>query len=130
MNAKESYIAAFQKHIRRPGAASLLNWLLTTDFFEAPASTRFHGAYKGGLVDHSLNVYDCLNDYLSRERVKRVYGLDQISDETIAALEAGLPALYDYLSQAGIRMKVKMERAENGNDIPAVQCAASVWCIR
>ena len=47
------------------------------------------------------------------------------SDETIAALEAGLPALYDYLSQAGIRMKVKMERAENGNDIPAVQCAAS-----
>ena len=58
LNAKESYIAAFQKHIRRPGAASLLNWLLTTDFFEAPASTKYHGNFAGGLVLHSLHVFD------------------------------------------------------------------------
>ena len=58
MNAKESYIAAFQKHIRRPGAASLLNWLLTTDFFEAPASTKYHGNFAGGLVLHSMHVFD------------------------------------------------------------------------
>ncbi len=57
MNVKESYIAAFQKHIRRPGAASLLNWLLTTDFFEAPASTKYHGNFAGGLVLHSLHVF-------------------------------------------------------------------------
>ena len=57
MNAKESYIAAFQKHIRRPGAVSLLNWLLTTDFFEAPASTKYHGNFAGGLVLHSLHVF-------------------------------------------------------------------------
>lgn len=44
----------------RPGAADLLAWLGTTDFFEAPASTRFHGAYPGGLVEHSLNVYYAL----------------------------------------------------------------------
>jgi Predicted HD-superfamily hydrolase len=31
-----------------------------TDYFSAPASTQFHGAYTGGLVDHSLAVYDNL----------------------------------------------------------------------
>ena len=31
-----------------------------TDFFTAPASTRFHAAYEGGLLDHSLNVYNVL----------------------------------------------------------------------
>lgn len=41
----------------RPGSADLLNWLHTTDFFTAPASTRFHESYKGGLVEHSLRVY-------------------------------------------------------------------------
>ena len=88
MSGKERFIEIYQAHIRRPGSHRLLEYLQSpaSDFFEAPASTRFHGAYKGGLVDHSLNVYDCLNDYLSRERVKRVYGLDQISDETIAVL--------------------------------------------
>ena len=88
MSGKERFIEIYQAHIRRPGSQRLLEYLQSpaSDFFEAPASTRFHGVYKGGLVDHSLNVYDCLNDYLSRERVKRVYGLDQISDETIAVV--------------------------------------------
>ncbi len=42
----------------RKGVDRLANWLETTDFFTAPASTRFHGAYEGGLLEHSLNVYD------------------------------------------------------------------------
>ena len=41
----------------RPGMDKLLIWLQTTDFFEAPASTRFHLNYEGGLLEHSLNVY-------------------------------------------------------------------------
>ena len=88
MSGKERFIEIYQAHIRRPGSQRLLEYLQSpaSDFFVAPASTRFHRAYKGGLVDHSLNDYDCLNDYLSRERVKRVYGLDQISDETIAVV--------------------------------------------
>ncbi len=32
----------------------------STDFYKAPASTRFHLACEGGLLQHSLNVYDCL----------------------------------------------------------------------
>lgn len=52
-------------------------------FFAAPASTRYHGAYEGGLCEHSINVYECLKDYCERERVKELYGLD-FSDESIA----------------------------------------------
>ena len=43
--------------IQRKGIDSLVNYLGTTDFFTAPASTRFHGNYEGGLAAHSLLVY-------------------------------------------------------------------------
>ena len=46
------------KSTQREGMNELLAWLEKTDFFVAPASTRFHGAYEGGLLQHSLNVYD------------------------------------------------------------------------
>ncbi|MBQ8159551.1 MAG: HD domain-containing protein [Clostridia bacterium] len=45
-------------NIQREGLAGLVNWLMTADFFRAPASTRFHGAYPGGLCQHSLDVYN------------------------------------------------------------------------
>lgn len=44
--------------IRREGIDKLLNWLENSDFYICPASTRFHGNYPGGLLEHSLNVYD------------------------------------------------------------------------
>ncbi len=82
---KEEFINIFQTHIRREGADKLLEYLCgpQSDFFTAPASTRFHGSYSGGLVEHSLNVYHCLKDYLSRDRVKECYHMNY-SDETIA----------------------------------------------
>lgn len=51
--------------IKREGINELLSWLEEQDFFEAPASTRFHGAYAGGLLQHSLNVYDRLCEQLA-----------------------------------------------------------------
>ena len=60
MDNKERFIAVFQEKITREGAAPLLEWMEKTDFFTAPASTRFHGACEGGLVLHSLNVYDVM----------------------------------------------------------------------
>lgn len=82
---KERFIEVYKENITRPGADKLLEYLLSpsSDFFVAPASTRFHGSYEGGLLEHSLNVYDCLVDYLSREKVKNEYDLNY-SDETIA----------------------------------------------
>lgn len=85
MESKERFIQIYKQYIRRDGSEKLLDFLLSrnSDFFEAPASARFHGSYEGGLVDHSLNVYDCLKDYLSRQRVQDIYGL-KYSEETIA----------------------------------------------
>ncbi|MBR2334734.1 MAG: hydrolase [Clostridia bacterium] len=85
MTNKERFIEIFKTNIKRDGAENLLNFLLSdaSDFFTAPASTRYHGAYEGGLLEHTLNVYDCLVDILKRPRIKEVYGI-QYSDESIA----------------------------------------------
>lgn len=80
---EKRFLDLYGKHILREGADKLLDYLKKTDFFTAPASARFHGSYEGGLLEHSLNTYDCLVDYLSRKRVKDVYGLKP-TQETIA----------------------------------------------
>lgn len=82
---KERFIEIFKANITRPGSEKLLNYLTgeNSDFFTAPASTRYHGAYEGGLCEHSINVYDCLKSYLEREKVKDEFGLDY-EDESIA----------------------------------------------
>lgn len=85
MGAKETFIEIYESKITRPGAEKLLDYLKSdaSDFFTAPSSTRFHGSYEGGLVEHSVNVYQCLTDYLTRPRTKEVYNMDY-SEETVA----------------------------------------------
>ena len=57
MGVKQEFIQIFQDNIKRQGADMLLQWLVSTDFFIAPASTKYHCAFEGGLALHSLNVY-------------------------------------------------------------------------
>ncbi len=77
MSCKEEFIEIFNTYITRDGADKLLDYLVNkSDFFTAPASARYHLAVKGGLCEHSVNVYHCLVDYLSRERVQELYGLE------------------------------------------------------
>ena len=84
MSVKEEFIEIFKQNITRPGADALLDYLENkSDFFTAPASARYHSAYEGGLCEHSVNVYHCLVDYLSRPRVQELYGLEY-TDESIA----------------------------------------------
>ena len=83
MTSKERFIEIYNKHIKREGAQKLLDYLLSSDFFTAPASARFHSSYEGGLVDHSVNVYDCLTSYLNSPRTVDIIGT-QYSDESIA----------------------------------------------
>ena len=85
LSNEERFISIFKSKIRREGADRLLDFLCSdnSDFFTAPASTQYHGAYPGGLLEHSLNVYDCLCDYMARDRVRDMYGLDY-SEESIA----------------------------------------------
>ncbi len=63
----------FTEKVKRKGADDFFEWLGKTDFFTAPASTRYHGACESGLVMHSLNVYHCLTELQDKE-----------SDENIA----------------------------------------------
>lgn len=64
MDNKERFVSLC-KTVRRDGLDKLLNWLESNDFYTCPASSRFHGAYPGGLLEHSLNVYDELKRLLS-----------------------------------------------------------------
>ena len=83
MSAKERFIEIYTKYIKREGADKLLEYLISSDFFVAPASAKFHSSYEGGLCDHSLNVYDCLKSYLNAERTKEIIETEY-SDESIA----------------------------------------------
>ena len=63
MDYREEFLQIWHQYVSRPGSEKLLDWLDNkTDFFSAPASTRFHGACDGGLCMHSLNVYHALHD--------------------------------------------------------------------
>jgi len=80
---RQEFIDLYTANITRPGADKMLDFLSNSDFFTAPASTRYHGSHEGGLVAHSINVYHCLTDYLERARVRDVYGMDY-SEESVA----------------------------------------------
>lgn len=62
MNYKDKFILTYNQYIKRDGAKELLDMICKSDFFTAPASTRFHDSCEGGLVQHSLLVFDCLNN--------------------------------------------------------------------
>lgn len=66
--------------ITRDGAniEKLLDKLEHSDFYTAPASTQYHGAYPGGLVDHSLCVYYNLKSLVQNKHLEEV-----ISEESI-----------------------------------------------
>lgn len=90
--------------VKRPGIENLLAFIDKSDFYTAPASTRFHGAYEGGLLEHSLNVYDCL---YKKKHSSSLWSevLKDIDDESIAiaALLHDLCKTYYY----GIEMRNK-----------------------
>jgi len=58
----EEFIRIYNEYIHRDGADKLLEWLKSSDFFKAPSSTKYHGAFEGGLVQHSVNVFKRLFD--------------------------------------------------------------------
>ena len=86
MSAKEEFIEIYTANIRREGADALLDYLEhKSDFFTAPASAKYHGAYEGGLCEHSVNVYHCLTEYLARERVQELYGVEAPAESAAVA---------------------------------------------
>lgn len=57
MNTREAFQNLVKCNISRPGINDLMAWLDKTDFYTAPASTRYHESFEGGLVLHNLNVH-------------------------------------------------------------------------
>jgi len=53
-------IENFMKKIGEHVSSEFMEWLVKEGFFTAPASTKYHGSYEGGLFDHSLEVADVL----------------------------------------------------------------------
>lgn len=78
MTNKERFISILKSSVTSRDINSLIQYLEeSTDFFDAPASTKFHLCEKGGLLQHSLNVYDTLS------ALCELYA-ESISKETIA----------------------------------------------
>lgn len=103
---KEDFIKIYKENITREGSDKLLEFLEKSDFFTAPASTRYHGAYEGGLLRHSLNVYECLVEYLARERVQQKYRLN------VSAESAAIAALLHDICKVNF-YTVSMRNAKN-----------------
>lgn len=81
-STKAEFIELYNKYITRTGAEELLTWLKKSDFFTAPASTKYHSAVEGGLCSHSLCTYHRLLC-----NIKNEFGEDYnkfVTDETIA----------------------------------------------
>ena len=65
---KEEFLKILRT-VKRDGLEDFIKFLESTDFFTAPASTRFHGDYAGGLVEHSMKVYEILVDKVKNSPV-------------------------------------------------------------
>ena len=76
--AREKFTEIYNQYITRPGAKELFQWLESTDFFDAPASSRFHNDHPGGLCEHSVHVWEEL------VRLLKAYPEIKVSGETAA----------------------------------------------
>ena len=109
MDARDEFLDIFYDNIDRDGADKLLEWLEKCDFFTAPASTRHHSAYRGGLCQHSINVYKRLVKLLEME-----YGENwqkKVSPESVAIM--GL--LHDVCKVDTYVEDFRNVKDENGN---------------
>lgn len=109
MDARDEFLDIFYDNIDRDGADKLLEWLEKSDFFTAPASTRHHSAYRGGLCQHSINVYKRFVKLLEME-----YGENwqkKVSPESVAIM--GL--LHDVCKVDTYVEDFRNVKDENGN---------------
>lgn len=82
MQNNKNKIIELLRGTRRAEIESLITFLQESDFFTAPASTKYHGSYEGGLAEHSLHVWYVLNEK------NRYYRLE-LPEDTIAITALG-----------------------------------------
>lgn len=101
--------------VKRDGVDKLMAYIKKSDFYTAPASTRFHGSCEGGLLQHSLNVYDCL--IAKKENPIWKDKLANVSDETFAivSLLHDLCKTYYYGSELKNQKTYDEEKVKSAN---------------
>lgn len=101
--------------VKREGVEELLNFIRGSDFYTAPASTRYHLAEEGGLLKHSLHVYDCLMK--KKENPVWKEALSDVSDDTfiLVSLLHDLCKTYFYGEELKNRKTYDEEKVKAAN---------------
>ncbi len=117
-------IKTLLRKIRRKGMSDLIRFLEKSDYFEAPASTRFHANYKGGLAQHSYNVYKLFNE----KNKKYKLGLNQNTIIICGLLHdlCKVNVYSDKILKNGDKAKTPYAFEE---DLPLGHCTKSIFLI-
>lgn len=109
MNTKlKDFICEKLRNTKRDGIEHLIHYLEETDYFTAPASTKYHGAYEGGLAEHSVNVLDCM---LSLDKMlNEVYGMPKDDENSIIIVAL----LHDLCKINCYKVEQKWRKDSNG----------------
>lgn len=112
---KARFLEICRMHIKREGIEDLLLWLTnSSDFFSAPASTRYHCAYEGGLCEHSLHVYDRLVREVIDEYGDFVDDAVYINGVKVTIESIAIIALFHDLSKTNYYIQSTRNVKENG----------------
>ena len=109
---KEEFIRLL-KEVKREGMDALLLFLEGSDFYKAPASTKYHGAWEGGLLEHSLKVYEVLKSNLNDStKYELIKSWDKVLSLDLTTLESNnIDIDEEYIQkQIDLRNKAKQEK--------------------
>lgn len=115
MDSKERFLKIYNEKVHRQGRDELLGWLERSDFFIAPASTRFHLSCEGGLCTHSLNVYNRLTKLLEDDELKNKCFPGIESEEDIEESIAICALLHDICKANFYSVEMRNRKDDHGN---------------
>lgn len=110
--------------VKRKGMKELVEYLEKSDYFTAPASTRFHEAKNGGLLRHSWNVYTLLKD--KNKRFKLGLSKDNI---ILTAFLHDLCKVNVYKPKILKNVDSSTVPYEMDEDLPLGHCTKSIFII-
>lgn len=118
-NIKDA-ILQLLRGVNREGMENLIQFLLKSDFFTAPASTKFHLACEGGLARHSLNVYYRLISIITSE--KDMYGLDEATFQRYMESAPIIALLHDICKTGFYKPSTRNVKNEDTGKWEKVSC--------
>ncbi|MDD3251783.1 MAG: hydrolase [Lachnospiraceae bacterium] len=111
---------ALMEEVKRDGKEELMDYIHKSDLYTAPASTRFHLSCKGGLLQHSLNVYHCLQNKLDCPTWHQILG--KIDRETMVIV----PLLHDICKTYFYKIDYKNQKTYDPDKV----AAADRWQVK